>query len=269
MTQKLELEQLTALLARHPVPCALFTGQGQPVWMHPGLAEIVRKPEKELAAMTMADIEGHLKEVPGGLVQADSGIYTLMKTGITVGTNTFEARYFLDASAQSESKVLRERLQQEAMVDADTGLLTYPALIKNLDLLVTRSRRYGNPVALLKIQVTAIAEDIPPVDMLTSVGHLLKDQLRWADLIGRTEDDRFIIILPETTIDAAETIAGKLRESLKSLTVPYAGGVACQVRACYGMTAWRKGDDSSLVLRRLQEAVNQAVAAANEDLVAK
>ncbi len=269
MIQKLNLEQAVALLNQHPVPCALFNGQGQPVWMHAGLAAVLQRPNVELSAMSLADVEGQLTPVPGDLVQTASGIYALVKDVIAVGGTSYQARYFLDARAQSDNKVLRERLEKEAMVDADTGLLTYSALIKNLDLLVTRSRRYGNPVSLLKIHVALDTGAVSAADLLTAVGHLLKDQLRWADLIGRTEDERFVIIMPETSDGAAQIIIDKIRERLKTLTVPYADGVPCGVRACYGLTAWRKGDDSTMVLNRLHDALTAADAGKGTDLVIK
>ncbi len=258
MTSKLTLEQALALLSSHPVACAVFSATGQALWIHPGLAKVLHRDESSLQAMTLADLEGQCRSVPGGLVQCAAGIYRLHKTTLSAGGETLPACYLIDASAQSENKVLRERLENEAMIDVDTGLLTYGALIKNLDLLITRSRRYGNPLSALKVQADNGSPDIDPADMLTAVGHLLKDQLRWADLIGRTREDQFIIVMPETTPEAATRICDKLRERLQTLTVPYADGKPCRARAHFGLTAWRKGDDGVMMLDRLQAALREA-----------
>lgn len=269
MPNKLTLDQAVALLTSHPVSCALFSSAGQALWVHPGMAVILQRDVSTLSSLTLAELEEQCRSVQGGLVQCAAGIYQLHKETVTAGGESLRVCYLVDAGAQSENKVLRERLDKEAMIDADTGLLTHGALIKNLDLLITRSRRYGNPLSALKVQVASVTADINDHGMVTAVGHLLKDQLRWADLIGRAGDGLFVIVMPETSQDAAARICDKLRERLQTLTVPYADGKPCSVRAHYGLTAWRKGDDSGMMLARLDEALQAAVAGGNESVVAR
>jgi GGDEF domain-containing protein len=88
------------------------------------------------------------------------------------------------------------------------------------------------------------------------VARLLKDQLRWADLIGCTEQHEFMLVLPETTPDAALLLAGKLTGRLRDLAGQELDGESLD--SCYGVTGWRRSDTAESLLTRAGVALSQA-----------
>jgi len=89
--------------------------------------------------------------------------------------------------------------------------------------------------------------------LLVGVAQLLKDQLRWADMIGYTEQHEFILVLPETNAEAAVRLADKLEHQLIELMPPPAD------RCCrLGIASWRKSDNAATLLKRTAQSLSQA-----------
>jgi GGDEF domain-containing protein len=95
-------------------------------------------------------------------------------------------------------------------LDVDTGLLNRRNLLQELNAQVSRSRRYGNVLSVLHVS-------LPPAlapELRRSLAQALKSTLRWVDIIGRWDDDSLLVILPETSREAAGVLARKLAEVL-------------------------------------------------------
>ena len=92
---------------------------------------------------------------------------------------------------------------------------------------------------------------------LTAVAHMLKDHMRWADLIGRFDKDEFLLVLPETNLDAATQLLDKLRPLLAGLTPGARGGQPMSLVAKFGVAGWMLGDDRAKLLRRAREMLEQ------------
>ena len=55
-----------------------------------------------------------------------------------------------------------------------------------------------------------------PVDKaVRSISYLLRDQMRWADLVGRTDDGHFVFVLPETGLEDSIALANKIASQFK------------------------------------------------------
>lgn len=171
-----------------------------------------------------------------------------------------EVKYFSDVTelrrVQAQQERIAQQLQELATMDPNTGLFTARALMQNLDPLVSRSRRYSNPLSVVVMSVSGLADyNAQPKgpnaqQVLLAVGYMLKDQLRWADIISRTPDDEFIMVLPETTREQAEKLVDKIRTQLVGLTISSAPEKSYRVEARFGVSAWQKGDDAQQLLQR-------------------
>jgi diguanylate cyclase (GGDEF)-like protein len=93
---------------------------------------------------------------------------------------------------------------------------------------------------------------------ILELSHLLKDQLRWADIISRTDDTHIMIILPETSRDDSGRLAEKINANVAELQIRYEGAPNLQLQACYGVASWAKGNDSLLLLRNANQAMIKA-----------
>ena len=129
-------------------------------------------------------------------------------------------------------------------------------MLQNLDPLVSRSRRYNNPLSVVVLSVAGLADynTLPTgpdaQQVLLAVGHLLKDQLRWADIISRSLSNEFVIVLPETSTEAAQKLIDKIRAHLVSLVIPGAPEKSYAIDARFGLAGWQKGDDAQQLLQR-------------------
>ena len=177
---------------------------------------------------------------------------------------TFEGniRYFSDVTElmklKTEAKNLKDQLENNSTTDSLTSLLNKKALMQALEPQVSRSRRYGNPLSVIIIQIEGFETQdskVSPVNdqALTAVSFYLRDQMRWVDLVGRTQDNEFTLILPETTEEDALKLANKINTRIQHMSLPDAPDVTVSVKAQFGFCAWEKGDDSSTLLRKCKE----------------
>lgn len=152
---------------------------------------------------------------------------------------------------QAENRRLQDELDAQALKDRTTGLLNPRGLLVALEPQVSRSRRYGNPLSMAVLQVTGehIGER-----QLVSLAQLLKDQLRWADLVGYGGDGEYILALPETRLDDALKLAGKLTDLM-------AARFGDELLPTFGVVEWGRTDSAQSLLKRARAALGRARAA--------
>lgn len=151
-----------------------------------------------------------------------------------------------------------EELTQYATRDPITGLPNRQAMLHGLEPLVSRSRRYHNPLAVICLRIDNLADIDSEYGkgngelVLTAVARMLKDQMRWADLIGRFDNDEFLLILPETDADAANRLLDKLRQRLTALSSGDGGRLIVMI-TYFGSAGWQEGDDRTRLLLPARE----------------
>ncbi|MDT8383621.1 MAG: diguanylate cyclase [Gammaproteobacteria bacterium] len=170
-----------------------------------------------------------------------------------------------EESLRKERTQLAQQLAQHNTVDTISGLLNDNAIHSGLEPLISRSRRYQNPLSVVTMEITNfpqinIAAGQVAIDkVIIAVSQLLRDQMRWADMVGRLESGQFVFVLPETDRVAAIALAHKLSTQLSTLNISVDEHLAVQPQACFGVAAWEKGDDIRLLLTRSSEAVQTAI----------
>lgn len=179
-----------------------------------------------------------------------------------------QAIYLIDTTELQQLRAEHERLQQQLgdldTRDSLTGLANRRALLQHLEPLVSRSRRYGNPLGVIRVRI----DDPAQLDqrhgagtgqsVMLSISRELKDQLRWTDVIGRLDAGEFLLLLPETARPAATALAGKIAARLSAVALTGADGRPVALTARYGVSGWDKGDDSRRLLERAAQLAAQA-----------
>ncbi|HHH43095.1 MAG TPA: sensor domain-containing diguanylate cyclase [Gammaproteobacteria bacterium] len=167
-----------------------------------------------------------------------------------------QARLYVDVSKQVELEQaqtrLNEELKQHVLTDPVTGLLNSRGIVLALEPQVARSRRYNSAMSVIMMEVHCEGDQEP---LLLHVARLLKDQLRWADLIGCNEQRELILVLPETTEASAQQLGGKLERLLAEASDEIDAG---KLGTCYGVAGWRKKDNAGTLLRRAGMALSEA-----------
>lgn len=160
-----------------------------------------------------------------------------------------QALWFRDCTEQQR---LQQELSEHTLTDPVTGLLNDRGLSVALEPQVSRCRRYDSPLSLVLLELRGEVDDPARV----RVSRILKDQLRWADMIGCNEDQRFILALPETRQADAEQLIAKLRERLAA---EFDGEA---VDTGFGVAEWGKADNTRTLLNRAAAALAPAAASA-------
>ncbi|MBK9126792.1 MAG: diguanylate cyclase [Phycisphaerales bacterium] len=128
----------------------------------------------------------------------------------------------LEARLRSGLRIsrLQEELRQAAVTDGLTGLANHARFREQLEREFTRARRYGGVVSLLMIDLDhfkavndTFGHEIGN-EVLQRVARGLRQRVREIDLPARYGGEEFAVICPETTLDDAFALAGRIRQSL-------------------------------------------------------
>ncbi|VAW85903.1 hypothetical protein MNBD_GAMMA18-1139 [hydrothermal vent metagenome] len=97
--------------------------------------------------------------------------------------------------------------------DPLTGLATQWGISIALRTLLSVARRYEKPLSVGLVRINNL-DQLPHDQALLALSQCLKNELRWADLVGRNSDNSFVIVLPETDQRAADALQEKLSQTL-------------------------------------------------------
>lgn len=162
-----------------------------------------------------------------------------------------------------ERDSLAEELARLNTRDSLTSLPNHKALWQALEPLISRSRRYENPLTLVRLRIGTVT-DLDAMHgpgahdtAMVKLAQTLRDQVRWADLVGRFDESEFLLILPETTAEAAQTLVDKLRERISELHLMIDQGDTFSISPLFGIASWQKGDDGRLLLKRAGDRLSR------------
>jgi len=119
-----------------------------------------------------------------------------------------------------------QREQVLARVDSLTGLYNRRHFFHLLDTELARAQRYGYPLTLAYMDMDNFKQVNDTLghgagdDLLRQVGQVLKAEMRRHDVVGRLGGDEFALLLPQTTLDAAQTALGRVHHQLQALSLP-------------------------------------------------
>lgn len=255
----IDLTLALQLLQSGPTGIMLVNGQGRIRWLNEtlldwlGIAsdELVGKdqhtlPHPELQQLFLCAERLHLQPRHGPERWLSCQQITLDGRP----SHSLVAHYFLDDTPQEQ---LSHQLREQSLSDSLTGLPNRRALMLALEPQVSRCRRYNSQlsVVLMAVNDSGGPDNSTQSTQRLAVSRLLKDQLRWADLIGCSDEGEFILVLPETGEDDAQKLVQKLSGQLTQLH----SSSGPRFSACFGIAAWRKSDDASALLRRASLAL--------------
>ena len=122
--------------------------------------------------------------------------------------------------ALDEAERLRKELREQAIRDPLTGLYNRRFLEESLCHEVARARRADSGLGLLMLDMDNFKNvndswgHLAGDGLLRQVSRLLTENVRAADVVCRWGGDEFVVVMPETSIDAATCKAESLRQLL-------------------------------------------------------
>lgn len=156
----------------------------------------------------------------------------------------------------NECRRLQQDLSELNPTDPITGMMSADVIVQMLDSHISRSRRYDNPLSLLRISYVFPKglEAQLYERSIKRIAYFLKDQLRWADQIGMLDRQTFLVILPETDYQSALTLIQKFNNE-PHLAI-FAKGDGRPLSFSVGLTEWSKGDTTQKMLQNIRQDVD-------------
>ena len=114
-----------------------------------------------------------------------------------------------------------------SITDPLTALPNFGYLEKRLPEELNRSKRYNHPMSFLMIDIDdfKVYNDknghLAGNDALQMTAHCLTEALRSADVALRYGGEEFCVLLPQTGIDEAKTIAERIRQRVRTWDFPH------------------------------------------------
>jgi diguanylate cyclase (GGDEF)-like protein len=154
-----------------------------------------------------------------------------------------------------ENVALHDQMRRQATVDELTGLSNHRRFHEVLANEIARSRRSRRPTALALIDI----DDFKAVNdshghlngdkVLEVVADTLADRCRATDEPARYGGDELALVLPETDVEGALTIAETIRAAVEHAQVTMPDGTALRVTVSIGVAAMEpgRGEAESLI----------------------
>ena len=165
----------------------------------------------------------------------------------------------LDGLRRRVAELEAERARAGA-VDELTGVLSAKAFRSRVVDEVSRTRRSQRPLTVAVLTVDDYADveathGFSAADqLLTRAAKALVQNLRQHDLVGRTGNHEFAILLPETTAPEAEPAMERILSTLEGLS----SGTMSAAHGSVGVTAWESGMSAEGLLATTRRAAAQA-----------
>ncbi|MGB9521268.1 MAG: diguanylate cyclase, partial [Anaerolineales bacterium] len=206
----------------------------------PNLRQLVTSQEP-LVIPDVNQFAGWDKEVTGNPVQSWVGTPVIVNGRVIAlfSLDKLEPGYYKEEHAQKlklfaghaalaiENARLYHEVRRLATIDALTGLYNRRYFFERGVQELERAQRYHHPLAIVMLDLDhfkRINDEYghPAGDLvLATISKTFKSQLRQSDIAARFGGEEFIILLPETTLEQAEKIAQRLRQSIADLAIPY------------------------------------------------
>jgi diguanylate cyclase (GGDEF)-like protein/PAS domain S-box-containing protein len=163
------------------------------------------------------------------------------------------------ALRESESK-----FRTLSITDGLTMLYNSRHFYERLGSEIERATRYHRPLSLLLLDVDNFKQlndnhgHLEGDRALQTLSEVIKSCLRAADTAYRYGGEEFTVLLPETSIEAAEMLGERLREAFAKTPLPLGSGEIIHSSVSIGVTEYLAAENTRDFVRRVDDAVYQA-----------
>ncbi|VVQ10938.1 hypothetical protein PS918_05284 [Pseudomonas fluorescens] len=170
------------------------------------------------------------------------------------------------AHMEQEALGFREHLEeqrQKALIDPLTGLPNRAAWSERLDHEIVEWQQHGNTLMLAMLDLDHFKRindnygHLAGDKVLKIIATVLRKRLRGTDFIARFGGEEFVLLMPSTVPAAGVKLLEQLRASIEACPFHFKGE-RVTVTISMGLTAFKPGEHSDLVLKRADQALYRA-----------
>ena len=170
------------------------------------------------------------------------------------------------ALMEQEALGFREHLEeqrQKALIDPLTGLPNRAAWSERLDHEISEWQQHGNTLMLAMLDLDHFKRindnygHLAGDKVLKLIASVLRKRLRGTDFIARFGGEEFVLLMPSTAPAAGMKLLEYLRASIEACPFHFKGE-RVTITISMGLTAFKPGEHSDLVLKRADQALYRA-----------
>jgi diguanylate cyclase (GGDEF)-like protein len=165
-----------------------------------------------------------------------------------------------------ELEIARERAEEQARTDELTGMRNRRAFYELGELAVSQASRYGDPVALIILDIDHFKRvndtwgHATGDETLRLVALIIQRTVRTSDIAGRIGGEEFAILLPRASAEQAVAMAERLRAAMEKAPLFHDAGTI-HFTASFGVAVGGRGVET---LDRLLQDADKALYEAKE-----
>ncbi len=170
------------------------------------------------------------------------------------------------AHMEQEALGYREHLEeqrQKALIDPLTGLPNRAAWSERLEHEIDQWQQHGNTLLLAMLDLDHFKRindnygHLAGDKVLKIIASVLRKRLRGTDFIARFGGEEFVLLMPATLPMAGAKLLETLRASIEACPFHFKGE-RVTITISMGLTAFRPGEHSDLVIKRADQALYRA-----------
>ncbi|MDI3274256.1 diguanylate cyclase [Pseudomonas sp. AL03] len=170
------------------------------------------------------------------------------------------------AHMEQEALGYREHLEeqrQKALIDPLTGLPNRAAWSEQLDQEISQWQQQGNSLLLAMLDLDHFKRindnygHLAGDKVLKIIASVLRKRLRGTDFIARFGGEEFVLLMPATVPAVGAKLLENLRASIEACPFHFKGEPVT-ITTSMGLTAFKPGEHSDLVLKRADQALYRA-----------
>ncbi len=221
-------------------------------------------------AQSNSFLQGHIEKLeaasePAEVLKIASEIIR-ETTSFMDATQSFEESLRDTTSEIDQLKSELDKARQQAFNDALTGLTNRRGFDNALEEFISEAMENGSPMCLLFIDIDHFKNindthgHLVGDKVLRGLSKLLVNQMRGNDVLSRYGGEEFAVILPNTPITGAFTVAENLRLSAQKLRLTHVktGARLTDITISTGVACYRKGESTEDFINRCDKALYHA-----------
>jgi len=224
---------------------------------------------RELAASVAANVDQHSNrvqeindELTGHDVRETEEVLSAVSQLVQANSKMQEQLGAAEDRLKEQERLI-ESHATEARTDALTGLANRRAFDDEMERRLAEYEREGRPLSVFMLDVDHFKKFNDTYghqagdEVLRSLGTVLHDNARGADLVARYGGEEFAVVLPNTTIEEACAAAERTRKAIDATAILYQRG-KLHVTASFGAAEVLPGNTVASLVERADAGLYQS-----------